>query len=56
MNRKVWLIAGTIEGRRLADALAAMQVEVYVSVATAYGASLYPDSPYLHVLLSLIHI
>lgn len=50
MNRKVWLIAGTIEGRRLADALAAMQVEVYVSVATAYGASLYPDSPYLHVL------
>lgn len=50
MNRKVWLIAGTIEGRKLAAALAAMHVEVYVSVATEYGASLYPESLYLHVL------
>ena len=49
MKRKVWLIAGTIEGRKIADALAAMQVDVYVSVATAYGASLYPDNPYIHV-------
>lgn len=50
MKRRVWLIAGTIEGRKLADALAAMQVETYVSVATEYGASLYPENPYLHVL------
>ena len=49
MKRKVWLIAGTIEGRKIADALAALQVDVYVSVATAYGASLYPDNPYIHV-------
>jgi len=49
MKRKVWLIAGTIEGRKIADALAAMQVDVYVSVATAYGASLYPANPYIHV-------
>ena len=49
MKRKVWLIAGTIEGRKIADALAAMQVDVYVSVATAYGASLYPQNPYIHV-------
>ena len=50
MKRKVWLIAGTIEGRKIADALAALQVDVFVSVATAYGASLYPDNPYIHVL------
>ena len=50
MNRKVWLIAGTTEGRKLADALAEMEVDVYISVATAYGASLYPDHSRLHVL------
>ena len=49
MKRKVWLIAGTIEGRKIADALAALQVDVYVSVATAYGASLYPENPFIHV-------
>lgn len=49
MMRKVWLIAGTIEGRKIADALAAMQVDVYVSVATAYGASLYPEDSHIHV-------
>ena len=49
MKRKVWLVAGTAEGRNIADSLAAMHVDVYVSVATAYGASLYPENPYIHV-------
>ena len=56
MKRKVWLIAGTIEGRKIADALAAMQVDVYVSVATAYGASLYPENPYIHVLTKRMNL
>ena len=29
--------------------MAALQVDVYVSVATAYGASLYPANPFIHV-------
>lgn len=43
MKKVVWLIAGTSEGRRLAEALADLGATVHVTVATDYGASLYPD-------------
>ena len=42
MKRVVWLIAGTSEGRKLAEALADLDIRVLVTVATEYGASLYP--------------
>lgn len=45
MKPAVWLIAGTGEGRILAEELAAMGTHVYVSVATAYGATLFDDNP-----------
>ena len=40
MKRVVWLIAGTSEGRKLAEALSDLDVRVLVTVATEYGASL----------------
>jgi precorrin-6A/cobalt-precorrin-6A reductase len=49
MKKVVWLVAGTSEGRRLAGALADLGVTVHVTVATEYGASLYPDRPNIHV-------
>lgn len=49
MKKVVWLIAGTSEGRRLAEALADLGATVHVTVATDYGASLYPDRKNIHV-------
>lgn len=42
MNKKpvIWIIAGTSEGRALIKALASIQAEIHVSVATEYGATL----------------
>ena len=40
MRPVIWLIGGTSEGRRLLRDLADLPVQIYVSVATAYGASL----------------
>lgn len=40
----VWILGGTTEGRQLAAALQG-QARCYVSVATAYGASLLADLP-----------
>lgn len=40
MKEVVWLIGGTSEGRRLIKELADLDIEIYVSVATEYGASL----------------
>ena len=40
MKPVIWLIGGTSEGRRLIKELAKLPVELYVSVATDYGASL----------------
>ncbi len=40
MRPVIWLIGGTSEGRRLLKDLADLPVQLYVSVATAYGASL----------------
>lgn len=46
----VWIAGGTTEGRKLAGYAARFQVKAFVSVATAYGASLLPKSPYVTVL------
>lgn len=46
---KVLIFAGTIEGRSVAEYLAAAGVPVLVSVATEYGAQLMEESPYLQV-------
>ena len=40
MNRRIWIAAGTTEGRRLAEELARKNWEIFVTVATEYGASL----------------
>lgn len=49
MKRVVWLIAGTSEGRKLAEALSDLDVRVLVTVATEYGASLYPEKENVEV-------
>lgn len=40
MRKLIWLIGGTSEGRRLIQELEDLDVDIYVSVATEYGASL----------------
>ena len=45
MKPVIWLIGGTSEGRRLIKELAKLPVELYVSVATDYGASLIEPQP-----------
>lgn len=40
MKQVIWLIGGTSEGRKLIKDLADLDIEIYVSVATEYGASL----------------
>lgn len=40
MNRRIWIIGGTSEGRSLVKELAQLDIEIYVSVATMYGAEL----------------
>lgn len=40
MRQVIWLIGGTSEGRKLIKELADLDVDIYVSVATEYGASL----------------
>ena len=40
MKPVIWLIGGTSEGRALIKAMADLPVQLYVSVATEYGAEL----------------
>ncbi len=50
MSRHIWLVAGTTEGRHLAESLAGdARVQVYATVATDYGASLLPSADNIHV-------
>lgn len=46
----VWIIAGTTEGRELACYVSRFDVQVYVSVATEYGAAFIPNCPNVTVL------
>lgn len=50
MKPLIWILGGTTEGREIAQFLMRRKIQSYVSVATAYGASLLPDSPYCTVL------
>lgn len=50
MKPVIWLIGGTSEGRRLIKEIGKMPVELYVSVATEYGAELIEPQPDLTVM------
>ena len=50
MRPLIWLIAGTSEGRGLIRELGKLPVELYVSVATDYGAKLIEPQPHLTVM------
>ena len=44
MIRRLWIAAGTTEGRMLTEKLAENDVDIFVTVATEYGASLITDA------------
>ncbi len=50
MRPVLWIIGGTCEGRRLASELVVLQADIFLSVATDYGAGLIEDQPNLTVL------
>lgn len=50
MNRRIWIIGGTSEGRGLVKELAQLDIEIYVSVATTYGAGLIEQHGNVKVL------
>ncbi len=50
MSKTIWLIAGTSEGRILAEQIAKLNIDAYVSVATEYGANLLSNTPNITVL------
>ncbi|WP_270444472.1 precorrin-6A reductase [Anaeroglobus sp. AF13-6AC] len=50
MSLRIWIAAGTTEGRLLAEELAYENVELAVTVATEYGASLIIDKPNVSVI------
>ncbi len=50
MKPVLWLIGGTSEGRRLIKELASCPVQLFVSVATSYGAELIEPQPNVTVM------
>ena len=50
MRSPLWIAGGTTEGRKLAQYASRYHIRAYVSVATAYGASLVPASPFVTVV------
>ena len=50
MSSRIWIAAGTTEGRLLAEEVADENIELAVTVATEYGASLIIDKPNVSVL------
>ena len=51
MKPVVWLIGGTSESRNLIKFMAELDIILYVSVATDYGASLIEAQTNLHVMV-----
>ena len=49
MKKLIIIFGGTSEGRKLAEFCARRRIRAAVSVATEYGASLLPDSPWLEI-------
>lgn len=52
MKPVIWIIGGTSEGRNLLKALASFDLEIYVSVATEYGAELINKQDNVKVMAS----
>lgn len=50
MKPVIWVIGGTSEGRNLLKAMANLNVHIYVSVATEYGAGLIDEQPNITVM------
>ena len=50
MNRRIWIIGGTSEGRGLVKELAQLDIEIFVSVVTTYGAKLIEQHSNVKVL------
>lgn len=50
MNRRIWIIGGTSEGRGLVKELAQLNITIYVSVVTLYGAKLIEEHQNVQVL------
>lgn len=50
MQPVIWLIGGTTEGRNLIKALSEVNVKIFVSVATEYGATLIGKQNNVHVI------
>jgi precorrin-6A/cobalt-precorrin-6A reductase len=50
-DRRIWLIGGTQESRELAIALSQAQIPSIVSVTTTTARLLYPESPWLEVIV-----
>lgn len=50
MKPVIWLIGGTSEGRRLIKEIGRLDVKLYASVATEYGAELIEPQPGLTVM------
>lgn len=50
MKPVIWVIGGTSDGRRLIEEIRKLPVEIYVSVATEYGAALLTGDESLHVM------
>lgn len=53
MKPVIWLIGGTSEGRNLIKALASLDIMLYVSVATEYGAGLIEAQDNVQVWLDV---
>lgn len=53
---KIWLIGGTSESARIAQALATAQLASIVTVTTAAAKNLYPQTPWLQVLVGKLDV
>ncbi|MDO4178261.1 MAG: precorrin-6A reductase [Phascolarctobacterium sp.] len=56
MKQVVWLIGGTSEGRNLIKGLATADIELYVSVATDYGAALIEEQANTSVMANRLDL
>ncbi len=56
MKHRILLLAGTTEGRRLAEFFNEIKVETFVSVATEYGEELVEEGEYLTINMGRLDI
>lgn len=48
--KSIWIVGGTTEGRVLTEYASTLDIAIYVSVATEYGASLLPQRENVHIM------